>query len=117
MRIARDLTVGEKEITVSFLVMTTSTTPAAMSAVAEFYRDKVIFITGATGLVGKCLVFRLLTSCEPRAIVVLLRGKRGVAFDERRRQFLADGAFDHLPDKTKLARVVAVEGDVALPRL
>ena len=36
------------------------------SAIAEFYKRKSIFITGATGFIGKQLVEKLIRSCPGR---------------------------------------------------
>jgi FlaA1/EpsC-like NDP-sugar epimerase len=33
------------------------------SAIASFFYKKIIFITGATGFVGKCLIEKLFRSC------------------------------------------------------
>lgn len=46
--------------------------------VRKFYKDKTIFITGASGFMGKVLVEKLLYSCSDlKSIYVLLRPKRG----------------------------------------
>jgi len=47
------------------------------SLISEFYRDRCIFITGATGFLGKVLVEKLLRSCPKiKAIYVLMRAKK-----------------------------------------
>ena len=48
------------------------------SQIAKYYKDKCIFITGATGFLGKCLVEKLLRSCyDLKKIFVLVRHKKG----------------------------------------
>ena len=48
------------------------------SQIVNFYKNKVIFITGATGFLGKCLVEKLLRSCyDLKKIYVLVRHKKG----------------------------------------
>ncbi len=48
------------------------------SEIIEFYRGKSIFITGATGFLGKALIEKLLRSCyHLEKIYVLVRGKKG----------------------------------------
>ena len=48
------------------------------SNIAEFYRDRSIFITGATGFMGKVLVEKLLRSCpDIKTIYLLMRPKKG----------------------------------------
>jgi len=48
------------------------------SEIAEFFKDRSVFVTGSTGLMGKVLVWKLLKSCPGiNAIYVLIRPKRG----------------------------------------
>ena len=54
------------------------------SEITEFYRNKSIFITGATGFLGKALVEKLLRSCyDIDKIYLLVRGKKGKSPMER----------------------------------
>jgi len=49
-----------------------------MSDIPGFYRDRSIFITGATGFMGKVLVEKLLRCCPGiKTIYLLMRPKRG----------------------------------------
>lgn len=42
--------------------------------ITEFYRDRSVFITGATGFIGKVLVEKLLRSCpDVECIYILMR--------------------------------------------
>lgn len=48
------------------------------SDIQEFYKGKSVFITGATGFLGKVLVEKLLRSCPGiDQIFVLVRSKKG----------------------------------------
>jgi fatty acyl-CoA reductase len=48
------------------------------SAIADYYKEKSIFITGATGFVGKVLTEKLLRSCYGfKTIYILIRAKKG----------------------------------------
>ena len=53
------------------------------SDVAEWYRDRTIFITGGTGFMGKVLVEKLLRSCPVKRIYLLMRPKKGVDVRQR----------------------------------
>lgn len=49
-----------------------------LSEIQSFYKGKVIFVTGGTGLMGKVLIEKLLYSCSDlNKIYVLIRPKRG----------------------------------------
>lgn len=55
-----------------------------MSTVADFYRDRSVLITGATGFMGKVLVEKLLRSCPGLSkIYLLMRPKGGHHVDAR----------------------------------
>lgn len=59
------------------------------SQVASWYAGKNIFITGATGFMGKVLVEKLLRSCpNVKNIYLLIRSKRGQTAEIRKDQFL-----------------------------
>ena len=52
--------------------------------VREFYAGRSVFITGATGYLGKVTVEKLLRSCpEISTIYVLVRPKKGKSPEER----------------------------------
>jgi hypothetical protein len=60
-----------------------------MNSVQKFYKDKTIFITGASGFMGKVLLEKLLYSCsELKEIVILMRPKRGKSEIERVADFV-----------------------------
>jgi FlaA1/EpsC-like NDP-sugar epimerase len=54
------------------------------SEISEFYKEKSIFLTGATGFLGKALIEKLLRSCsQVKTIYVLVRKKKGKSATER----------------------------------
>lgn len=56
----------------------------AGSQVANFYKNKSIFITGGTGFLGIALIDKILRSCpDVNQIYLLMRPKKGKAIDER----------------------------------
>ena len=68
-------------------VMASSSSPRTdlgWPGVADFYAHKDVFITGATGFMGKCLVEKLLRSVpELGRLFLLVRPKRGKPVKDR----------------------------------
>ena len=63
---------------------TTNSHSTLISEISEFYKDKSIFITGATGFLGKALIEKLLRNCyDIKKIYVLVRHKKGKAPAQR----------------------------------
>lgn len=90
------------------------------SEIASFYTGKCIFITGATGFVGKVLVEKLLRSCDGiQKIYILLRSKKGVEPRNRVNELLNSKAFDRLRENnpSQLTKVIPIPGDITLPGL
>ena len=57
---------------------------AALPTIPEYYAGKKVFLTGATGFVGKVLIEKLLRSCpQVDSIYCLVRPKRGKSAEER----------------------------------
>jgi fatty acyl-CoA reductase len=88
--------------------------------IANFYKNKTVFITGATGFVGKVLLEKLLRSCPGiKKCYTLVRPKKGQTPQERMEMVIKSKLYDKLresmPDLNE--RVVAVCGDMLEPRL
>jgi alcohol-forming fatty acyl-CoA reductase len=57
---------------------------AKLTKTQEFYKGKSIFITGASGFMGKVLLEKLLYSCSDlKQIMILVRPKRGKSAAQR----------------------------------
>lgn len=83
------------------------------SPVKDFFAGKSIFLTGATGYVGRSLIYKLLKDFDVKSIYIILRAKRGKQFEERERDFKSLELFQHfLPDKSSLNKVIAFQGDI-----
>ncbi|CAF4887644.1 unnamed protein product [Pieris macdunnoughi] len=65
--------------------------------VAEYYANKTIFITGATGFMGKVLIEKMLRCCpDVKKIYLLMRPKRGQGTKERLHDFMNCKVFESL---------------------
>ncbi|XP_016948142.1 fatty acyl-CoA reductase wat [Drosophila biarmipes] len=77
------------------------------------FRSKTVFLTGATGFLGKVIIEKLLRTTDVKRIYVLIRPKRGVEIQERIITWSKDAVFELLL-KSKpeaLQRVWPVAGD------
>jgi fatty acyl-CoA reductase len=61
-----------------------------LNSVQEFYRGKTVFVTGASGFMGKVLVEKLLYSCSDlKQLIILMRVKKGKTEAARVKEFEA----------------------------
>lgn len=89
--------------------------PNNRSSISSFYNDKSIFITGASGFMGKVLVEKLLRSCPGlKAIYVLLRPKKNVDPQTRLCELLKSKIFDRVKeiDANLIKKVIVIPGDI-----
>lgn len=55
-----------------------------VEGIQKFYNNKTIFITGASGFMGKVLLEKLLYSCsDMKEVFILMRPKRGKSGTDR----------------------------------
>ncbi|CAH2056159.1 unnamed protein product, partial [Iphiclides podalirius] len=83
--------------------------------VQKFYEGSVVFLTGGTGFLGKLLIEKLLRTCAPSKIYVLIREKKDKGSQERLHQALKDPLFDELR-KLRVdweENIYAVQGDIS----
>ena len=89
------------------------------SNIGEFFKNKSVFITGVTGLVGKVLAEKILRSCtDVQYIYLLIRPKRGKTVEQRFHELITKsrGLFTFV-DKNFLEKLIPIDGDVSLPGL
>lgn len=90
------------------------------SLISSFYAGKSIFITGASGFMGKVLVEKLLRSCpDVKSIYILLRTKKNVDPCDRLDELIRSKIFDRVREMNAnlLNKVVVIPGDIVLPGL
>jgi len=81
------------------------------SKIGRFYDGRRVFVTGATGFVGRLLIEKLLRACVGiERIFVLVRAKRGKSPKERLQQITSSLIFDGV--RQSLNKLVAIEGDL-----
>lgn len=86
------------------------------SNIAEFYKNKNIFITGGTGFVGIALIEKILRSCpDVGKVFLLMRPKKGKEIQERLEDITKNSVFSVLLEQTSadvFKKLFAVAGDV-----
>ncbi|KAJ8688008.1 hypothetical protein QAD02_023803 [Eretmocerus hayati] len=95
------------------------------TSIPAFYAGQSIFITGATGFMGKVLIEKLLWSCpDIKEIFLLMRPKKNMRIDDRLMAILSIPLFDRLRENRpeSLKKLIPVEGDaeeegLGLPRI
>ncbi|CAN8023254.1 unnamed protein product, partial [Ixodes persulcatus] len=98
-----------------FLPYLSVTEESKNSEVQTFYQDEVVFITGATGFLGKALLEKLLRSCPGiRRIYILIRPKKNASPTGRLEVLLKSECFKRLHEEypESLNKVVGVEGNL-----
>lgn len=83
-----------------------------VSSIREFYSDKTVFVTGATGFLGKFIVEKLLYSTNVSKIYVLIRCKRGMTINERFEKYKNDQIFKFRTTKNMTGKLFPISGDV-----
>jgi thioester reductase-like protein len=78
----------------------------------EWYRDQVVFLTGATGNLGGCLVYKLAVQLPTAKIFVLCRRSMRQAMEKWETTMP-----DQIEDILDTGKVVCVTGDITQPQL
>ncbi|XP_063904221.1 fatty acyl-CoA reductase wat-like [Zophobas morio] len=90
------------------------------SQIKLIFKNQTIFLTGATGFLGKVMIAKLLTDCEGiKKIYMLLRSKKGKNTEQRFEEIFEQPCFELLKSKTSnwKEKVSLVEGDCEEPFL
>jgi fatty acyl-CoA reductase len=90
-----------------------------MSGVADFYAGRSVFVTGATGFIGKVVVEKLLRSCpDVQNVYLLCRAKRGTEPQARIDELMTREVFGRAKHEQPGCekKVKPIVGDITLPR-
>uniref|UniRef100_A0A6P7EZG5 Fatty acyl-CoA reductase n=1 Tax=Diabrotica virgifera virgifera TaxID=50390 RepID=A0A6P7EZG5_DIAVI len=94
-------------------------TPDVPDRIAEVFKGSTIFLTGATGLVGKALIEKILKLCDVNKIYLLIRDKKGKTPNERIKDIFSNPLYQTVlarkPDCQK--KCIPIPGDVSLVNL
>lgn len=91
-------------------------TPNQIS-VRNFFENKTIFLTGATGFLGKFIVEKLLNSCHVKRIYILLREKKGNTVKDRIKTYKDDQIFKFRTRPEALNVLHPISGDITVQGL
>ncbi|RWS14634.1 putative fatty acyl-CoA reductase CG5065-like protein, partial [Dinothrombium tinctorium] len=86
-----------------------------MSNIGEYLNGRSVFITGASGFLGKVLLEKLLRDCSGlKRIFILLRAKGGLQSRKRIHELLDSLVFDRVrrENPSLLEKVVPISGDI-----
>jgi fatty acyl-CoA reductase len=84
-------------------------------SIPHFYANREIFVTGASGFIGKVLVEKLLRSCSDlKVIYILLRPKKGKSIEERLQQLIELPLFEPIKNfkPALFEKLVPINGDI-----
>ncbi|KAG5676203.1 hypothetical protein PVAND_006052 [Polypedilum vanderplanki] len=86
-----------------------------LNSVQEFYKDKIIFITGGSGFMGKVLIEKLLYSCSDlKQLILLMRVKKGKSEMARVKEFEALPMFKRIMEEKPevMKKILVVSGEI-----
>jgi fatty acyl-CoA reductase len=90
------------------------------SQIVPFFANKSVFLTGATGFMGKAIIEKLLRTCPSiGTIYILIRPKPGYTLQGRLDKLLDSRLYSRLKQENPaaLSKLIPIDGDISLPSL
>ncbi|CAH0553117.1 unnamed protein product [Brassicogethes aeneus] len=89
------------------------------TSIQKFYEGKVIFLTGATGFIGKLLLEKCLRSLNLKKIYILVRVKKGKDQNTRLKKLLESPIYDKVKSLNPnfFEKISILNGDLTCPNL
>ncbi|XP_044262747.1 fatty acyl-CoA reductase wat-like [Tribolium madens] len=91
-----------------------------MSPIQDFYSQQTIFLTGASGFLGKLIIEKILRKCpDIGKLYILLRPKHDRALEQRFNEIFSNSCFEPLRGQNKdfAKKVHILSGDCSQPML
>ncbi|KAG5668783.1 hypothetical protein PVAND_016709 [Polypedilum vanderplanki] len=89
--------------------------------ISKIFDNKIIFMTGGTGFMGKVFIERLLRDTNVKKILILIRSKKSKSCEERLKEFFDDPLFNKLKETKSIIQIFAkihtISGDCSEPFL
>jgi fatty acyl-CoA reductase len=82
----------------------------AMTGIYDFYANQVVFLTGGTGGLGGCLLYKLRFVLEVKKLYVLIRGPLSKALERWRHTLPIH--FHEIQDRINSGQIILVPGDM-----
>ncbi|KAL6419649.1 hypothetical protein ACFW04_011299 [Cataglyphis niger] len=92
----------------------------AAKSIPTFYAGQSIFLTGATGFLGKVFIEKILRCCPNIGeIFILMRPKKGLSLNERLEKMLNLPIYDKLREEqpSNFRKLIAISGDISKENL
>ncbi|ENN72829.1 fatty acyl-CoA reductase wat [Dendroctonus ponderosae] len=90
-----------------------------LTEIQQFYRNETVFLTGATGFLGKLMLEKVLRALPVKKVFLLIRTKKNVAPSARLQAIFESPIFDGIKrdQRTVFDKIEIIQGDCELPML
>lgn len=93
--------------------------PQELTDIQRFYKNTNVFLTGATGFVGKLFLEKILRALPVKKVFILVRKKKDVPAEKRFEEIFTSPAFEPLKrsNPEAIQKVTLLHGDLFVPHL